>query len=393
MAFVQINPRIITWARKREGLSPGDVAHTLRVKPEKVEQWERGESFPTFRQAQKLARVLRIPFGYLFLSEIPQEEITIPDLRTLPGKQERAFSSDFRDVLYDALRKRDWCREFRIQEGYPPLDFVGKYRAETADFRLVAREIRKTLQLEDIPRRSTWRDYLQNLVRRAEQAGILVLRNSMVGNNRYRKLSVEEFRGFCLIDTYAPVIFINSNDTVAGQTFTLAHELAHVWIGQSAVSDAALDPEYVPRSDVERFCNRVAGEVLVPSEVFKEHWRETEGVTKNVQNMTRLFKVSSLVILRRAFDLGFIEMSEFKSLYSREMTAAMEKLNRGGGGDTYLNIFIRNSLSFVRDLIYALLTGRVMHREAAELLNVRVHTVDRIISEYRAGKFHALLSG
>lgn len=100
-----INSNMLRWARERTLGSIEDAASSLKVKVEKLAAWERGEVRPTFRQAQDLAKKLKVPFGYLYLSEPPDEVLPLPDLRTTSGSSPRKPSPDFLEVLYDALRK------------------------------------------------------------------------------------------------------------------------------------------------------------------------------------------------------------------------------------------------------------------------------------------------
>jgi Zn-dependent peptidase ImmA (M78 family) len=74
-------------------------------------------------------------------------------------------------------------------------------------------------------------------------------------NNNTRKLDPEEFRGFVLSDRYAPLIFVNGADFKSAQMFTLAHELAHLWLGRDGVFD--LQDLQPGNSDVERFCTQL----------------------------------------------------------------------------------------------------------------------------------------
>jgi Zn-dependent peptidase ImmA (M78 family)/transcriptional regulator with XRE-family HTH domain len=383
MSQVPINPQILRWARQRAGLTGSNLAHKLQLKPARVSEWESGETQPSWPQAQNLARVLHIPFGYLFLSEPPPTVLpTIADYRTLPGIQAGRFSPDLEDVLNDALRKRDWLRERRISERISPLPFVGRFATDTP-VETVALNIRQQL---DLPSPSAeglrdWQAHLHRLTLHAEGTGILVLQSGVaLGSNR-RPLSVEEFRGFTLVDDYAPVIFINTRDTIAGRIFTLAHELAHLWSGTSGVSNPT--PRNAPETPVvERFCNQVAGELLVPKAVFLQAWQQHEGTTLNerIQALVRVFRVSAFVVLIRAYEIGLIGRPAFNEAYEQaQQTASTIEGKVGGGGDFYRTLRSRNGRVLVDEVLLAVRQGEALYREAAALLNVRVSTLEKAL--------------
>src|SRR5690606_27228098 len=125
-----------------------------------------------------------------------------------------------------------------------------------------------------------------------------------------------EFRGFTLADPLAPLIFINGADTKAAQMFTLAHELAHVWLGRSALSDAEAKSE--PAHEVERWCNQVASELLVPLQALQSEVRPGAPWRDEAQRLARVFKVSTLVILRRMFDARALTHQQFEEAYRAE---------------------------------------------------------------------------
>ncbi|MGN2393362.1 ImmA/IrrE family metallo-endopeptidase, partial [Pelomicrobium sp. G1] len=122
----------------------------------------------------------------------------------------------------------------------------------------------------------SWEAAVLELRRRIEDIGVLVVVNGVVGNNTHRKLDVEEFRGFALADPYAPLIFVNGADAKSAQMFTLAHELAHLWLGPAGEGLSGYDKILQGDHRVERFCDRAAAEFLVPGREFKAHWPEVK---------------------------------------------------------------------------------------------------------------------
>jgi Zn-dependent peptidase ImmA (M78 family) len=230
----------------------------------------------------------------------------------------------------DVQRKQDWYRDYLLERGAEPLPYIGKYDANS-DPKQIASDITKTLGPEFSERKTPKRQdqFLNYLTEKAEDAGILVMRSGIVGNNTHRSLEVYEFRGFAICDDIAPVIFINGNDAKAAQTFTLIHELAHLWIGQSGISDISLENQINnKKQNTEKLCNTVAAEVLVPENKFSEKWKVTDSLEDNAFRLAEYFRVSNVVIARRAFDLGLIERSEYSKYYNNQKQLWQEKKNR-----------------------------------------------------------------
>jgi len=369
-----IQPSMLQWAIERGGLPLALLAKKLGVAEEKVRAWLAGEARPTLRQARLLAQKLHVPFGYLFLDSPPDERIPIPDLRTVPGAHRRPFSPEFLDVLHDALRKQEWLRAWRAQQGAVPLSFVGRF-SERHDPARIAADMAKALGVNGGLRRTarSWEGFLGLLVERAEECGVIVLRSGVVGANTHRSLDVAEFRGFVLTDPYAPIVFLNGKDAKAAQTFTLAHELAHLWIGQSGVVSPDMGATNVIHSPrVERFCNQVAAELLVPRHELEAYWNPALALAKNTDGCTKAFRVSKLVVLRRAYDVGLLPRTEFEEAYREELRRSIERSSKArGGGDGRNNIIYRNSPTFTREVLTAALERRILLRDAAHLLGVR----------------------
>ena len=371
-----VTPELIRWARMRSSELTDSIARKVNVKSDTLTAWEMGEAHPSLHQAQKLARALKVPFGYLYLPSPPQENLPLPDLRQVAGTPARPPSPDFLDVLHDSLRKQQWYREYLEEQDAPPVPFVGRFNLGD-DPKVIATAITSALGVGESFRlqAKTWEQFLTDFIRKAEEASVLVLRSSIVGSNTHRPLNVQEFRGFAISDNLAPLVFINSADAKAAQIFTLAHELAHIWVGQSGVSN----PNYIGRSNdqenaIDRLCDSVAAEVLAPSEGFIERWNDFSALEHNLNSLAAQYKVSAFVVLRRAYELGKVEPNVFRAAYD----TLLESQRRGGadgGGNFYLLTLSRNSSNFTTALMVAIAEGRVPPSEAASLLNVRIATL------------------
>jgi Zn-dependent peptidase ImmA (M78 family) len=223
---------------------------------------------------------------------------------------------------------------------------------------------------------------LRALRARIEAVGIIAVVNGVVGNNNYRKLDPEEFRGFLLIDDYAPLIFVNGTDGKAAQMFTLAHELAHIWVGQAAVfSLRDLQPAPNP---TERFCNAAAAEFLIPEAELPRAWREAGSRPERFQLLARRFKVSELVAARRALDLGLITREAFFSFYNEYNEDERRQSSAQSGGNFYATQNSRIGRSFAEAVARAVREGRLLYRDAFDLTGLRGATFDRYIASLEA---------
>lgn len=364
---INLQPTILHWARTRAGLSVDVLAQKMQVKPQRVIAWEENGEL-SFKQAEKLANITHTPFGYLYLPEPPQETLPINDFRTVGSEAIRQPSPDLLATLDQAQQIQSWFRDELIARGQEPLSFVGSLSQDIPIIE-AANRIRQVVGFDDNQQARTWEDALRQQIEQIENIGVLVLRNGIVGNNTHRSLSVDEFRGFALSDPYAPLIFINARDAKAAQMFTLAHELVHIWVGVSGISN--LDKTYANHHDVERFCNQVAAELLVPVAELQEQWNHAQSQNDWLQSLTRRFKVSSLVILRRLNDSALISPSTFQQRYQAEQdrfrAAATEQ---DGGGDFYRTQYSRLSKQFLQALIESTLEGRTPYRDALRLVGI-----------------------
>lgn len=373
---VSVKPDMIRWAVARSGLPPEDLAQAFP----KLVDWQSGERLPTFKQLETFAQKTMTPLGYFFLDGPPEEKLPLPDYRTVGDRAVGRPSPNLLETVQVMLRRQAWMRDQLIEQGQEELDFVGSARQAHNVVSLAAR-IRERLGLNadwsEI--HSTWEDALRTLRAAAERIGILVATSSVVGLNNHRPLDPDEFRGFVLCDPYAPLIFVNGADSKSAQMFTLAHELAHVWLGRDALFNLIMTLPH--RDRTEQFCNQVAAEFLVPEHTLPRRWREARGAEKPFHAIARIYKVSPLVVARRALDLGLVSRDEFFDFYRHDQTEwarrkAAEK-KKAGGPNFYDVQDVRLGKRFAYAVIRAAREGRLLYRDAYQLTDLRGDTFDR----------------
>jgi Zn-dependent peptidase ImmA (M78 family) len=354
---------MLRWARERARLEPDALAHRFP----KLVDWEREVARPTFKQLEDFAKATHAPIGYLFLSNPPVESIPIPDFRTVENRRIGHPSPDLLETIYLCQQRQEWYRDYVRSLREEPLPFVGSATPESNVVQTAA-EIRHSLGFSIEERREcrTWTEALRCFIEQADRLGVLVMINGVVGSNNHRKLNPDEFRGFAISDDLAPLVFINGTDTKSAQMFTLAHELAHIWLGQSALSD--VEPVSLPTDQVENWCNRVAAELLVPLAIFREHLRINEDLRGALDRLARHFKVSTLVVLRRIFDAGGLSREAFRRAYREELNRLREFQKSGTGGDFYLTLGVRVGKRFARAIVASTLEGQTLHRDTFRLL-------------------------
>lgn len=360
-----VKPEMLRWARERAGLETDELQRRFPRYP----AWERGERLPTRPQLEKFARVARVQVGALFLPTPPNESLPLADFRTIEGRTPRRPSPDLIDTVRLCELRQEWYRDYAHAAGENPLSFVDSVKVSSPVEKVAAR-IRNEIHfdLEERTRFQTWEAALRRFVDQADAAGVLVMINGVVGNNTHRILDPQEFRGFALMDDLAPLLFVNGADTKAAQMFTLAHELAHLWLGKSALSDSS--PDAVPEHEIEKWCNRVAAELLVPLDAIRKEYRKNTHLGKEIKRLAHRFKVSTLVILRRIFDAGYLSRRHFRDLYGEELKKLnrLKVLRKSGGGNFYWTQAVRTGKRFSRALVANTLEGQTLYRDAHRLL-------------------------
>jgi Zn-dependent peptidase ImmA (M78 family) len=366
---LNLSPEVLDWAAAQAGDSLEGIAQSISKRS--ADKIVAGQLTPS--QAIKFAAAAKIPFGYLFLTTppAPRARPELVDFRTI-NSSPTELSRDFFEVYDDVKFKLAWYKDFLEREGAERLPFVGQGRRQSLDATRLAADIRQALNLDSttMAKASTAEELFSYLSSRVEAIGVLVFKSGIVGNNTSRPLSVSEFRGFAISDPIAPAIFINGKDAPAAWMFTLIHELAHIWQGDSGVSDAATSSG---NSD-ERFCNAVAAEVLVPSEEFAARWEATEGdLNARLGILRRHFKVSLLVLARRALEFGYVGESIYKAIYLTSQKSGSK--SEEGGGNFYATLAVRNSKKLAKRVASLATSGNISLREAGQLLNTNPNNV------------------
>ena len=362
MTTANINTDMLTWARERSGISVPDFARRCGISEERLREWESGERKLTFNQAMRFAEKAHVPFGYLFLAKPPEEVLPIPDLRTLEGQGVQRPSAELLDLVKLMMQRQEWYREYLQQHFAEANPYVG--RASYSDsVESIVEDIRACLGVEPHPTRGKWDDYYRDLVQRIESLGILVMRQGNLGHHS-RPLNVDEFRGFAIVDEYAPIIFVNHSDALGARLFTLIHELCHIWIGQSGISDGNTNTH----RQEEVLCNAVAAEFLVPAQEFRALWQQdSESWEDNLPPLEAHFHVSTWALARRALTLNFISQQEYgRYIFEQKMRHEQRK---GSGGPTYYQTKkAQISRQFSQAVVGEALSGQLLLRAAGELL-------------------------
>lgn len=368
MTRAVVRPELLRWARERAGFV---AIEDLFGRFPKLAAWEAGDAQPTLKQLEGFAHAVHVPFGYLFLTEPPDEPLPIPDFRTHDGRSVRRASPDLLDMLYACQERQGWYREFSLTVRAPESDFVGSATLDRSP-QEVAAEMARVMGFDVAARAAcrTWEEALRLFIGQADKIGVLVMVSGVVLSNNRRTLDPEEFRGFALADKRAPLIFVNGTDTKSGQMFTLAHELAHLWLGASAVSDASGAPLTGYRRE-EVWCNAVAAELLVPLTALRPVLQPSEPLEQSLQRLSKHFKVSTLVVLRRLLDAGALSQAAFDRAWASERARLRELAQASGsGGDFYRTTLSRVSRRFARAIVESTLEGQTLYRDAFRMLGV-----------------------
>jgi Zn-dependent peptidase ImmA (M78 family) len=371
---VDINPSLIRWAVDRSGRT----TEGLIGKFPKLRDWQSEQRAKlTFVELERLSSETHTPMGFFFLDQPPPQEVPIPDFRTVKDKALGQMSPDLVDTIHAMQLRQSWYQSFAVEEGWPRFHFVGSAKPSDS-IKHVAQDIRKHLQLTPswASKVRTWDDAVSVLREKIESLGILIVINGCVGNNTFRVLDPEEFRGFVISDSLAPLVFVNGHDAKSAQVFTMLHELAHLWVNRSGIFD--LKDLAPPIDATEKYCNEVAAEALIPEDELQTIWYSYANSKTAFQDIAKHFKVSPIVAGRRLLDLSLVSKKTFFEFYADYQTAVVAQ-KRDPGGSFYNNQNFRIGKRFMRIVSRAADEGRITYNEAYKLTGLNNATFDEYL--------------
>ena len=290
---------------------------------------------------------------------------------------------------------QEWARDDAERNRLEELSFIGSANIKSP-VETVVSNIRKTLGMESdwfkddtiqgtrVSKKQRNQAAFTFLRERCAGAGIFVFTTGIAGQSTHRKLEPDEFRAFALIDDYAPLIFINHNDSSAARLFSLAHELVHLWLGKSELYNVS----YLMNSSttkMEAYCNKVASEILIPDEIFLQRWASdrADGL-QEFERLAEYFCASPLAIARRAFDHGFIGQQDYDCV-AAEQQERWEQVSRerasAGGGDFYRTNLSRIDSRFLERLASSVAEGRTTYSQASHLMGMKWTTLAELITK------------
>jgi Zn-dependent peptidase ImmA (M78 family) len=370
---VNVSHEILTWAIARGGYELPAFAESFPP----VQKWLDGEKEPTVKQLETFSKKVHLPFGYLFLPEPPKEELPIPYFRTNAAHTNKV-SINVYDTILLLQQRQDWLRDYLEDNDFEPLPFAGRFR-NSSDVHEIVADIRNVLRLPEgwASDFRTWSDALDYLVKVIEDKGIIVSFNGVVENSTKRTIPVDECRGFVLVDEITPFMFINNGDYKSAQMFTIVHELAHIWTGHSAGFDFRnMQPANDPN---EKLCNQVAAEFLVPTTAFNEVWSRNP----NTNAVAKHFKVSEIVIARRALDTGKWTKQQFLEFYEAyNKREFRKKENQSSGGNFWATAKRRLSVTFAAHINQAVKSGQLLYRDACKLTSMKGDTFEKFFAKH-----------
>lgn len=335
-----------------------------------VQDWIDGKKAPTIKQLEKFAKTVNLPFGFLFLKDLPSEELPIPMFRRT--SETRKFNLNVYDTVLSIIQKQNWLEDYLKENEIPACHFIKTISINATVSDTVAK-LREWLNLDErwAFSLSDYNAAINRITERLEDAGVFLVFNSVVGNNTHRKITVDDCRGFAIANDYAPYIFVNNSDSKSAQMFTLIHETCHLALGESAGYAGEIGYEH---NATETFCDKVAADFLVPIHILREMWDSVP-----IDKLAKKFKVSELVIARRAHDCGLLDDLQYREFYKR-YSARIINVKKTQHGSFYLTSVKRIGKLFAIHIRNAVNSRQLSYTDAYRLTGLYGDTYNKFMT-------------
>lgn len=390
---VQVNPELLVWARRTAGLGVEEAAHLLRFEDtrrrtaaERLASLERGAEAPSLSVLDRMAHRYHRPVLAFYLEHAPEEEESAARLRSAPGDLTRR-EAGLLDAFVRRMRERQRLLREALEDGEEGevVPWVGSADVRDGATALAAR-IRRLLDLNltEFRSRSDARAGFEWLRGKVETTGAVVLLEGDLGSHQ-TALELHVFRGLSLADPVAPFIVINPGDADVAWSFTLLHELTHLVLGQSEFVNLTSDDR------IERFCNDVAGEMLVPTRDLRRlrpmRARDLDQLRDSISDLAQAWRVSRSMVAYRAHRAGHLRREDFLSLLNvfgrqwRRAKEAQRAANRArpGGPNFYTVRRHRLGNAMTRRTKRLWRGGSLSTTEAGRILGVRGRSVHALL--------------
>jgi Zn-dependent peptidase ImmA (M78 family) len=387
-----LNPEIFTWARSTAGLSADEAARALgfsdtrdRSAAERLQALEAGDEEPSRSVLLRMAKAYRRSLLVFYLPEPPRTGDRGQDFRTVPGAPPPLFNPTL-DALIRDVRGRQAIVRALVEETEPePVDFIAAASMDDPSADLVNRITQRfDFSLAEFRRQQTVEAAFSYLRTKIEAAGVYVLLLGNLGSH-HTNISVETFRGFAIADPIAPFVVINDQDARAAWSFTALHEVAHLWLGTTGVSGASVE------TLIERYCNDVAGEMLLPTAEIRELSNLRRAPLASVIESISIFatrrKISRAMVAYKLLRADVITVATWREVTDRfrqEWLASRAReeeaeSGRSSGPNYYVVKRHRLGNALLETVRRSLGEGSLTHTKAARVLGVKPRNVEPLL--------------
>jgi len=371
---IPITSSVLIWARQRSGYSIEEMSKSFK----KYGDWEKGDSFPTYKQLEAISDKFKCPIALFFFPNPPELEPIEKSFRTLPETESEFMPRSVRLLLRKA--KAMQLNLIELNEGKNPAKKLMIKELELniqRPIEKIASEIRSYLGVS-LEEQSSWKNELEAL---DKWRNILTYHGVFVFKDPFRD---NNYSGFCLYDNEFPIIYVNNSNSASRQIFTYFHELAHLLLRTSGI-DKVRDNyvEFLDRDEkrIEVFANKIASTFLVPDSDFSMSAEGLEINNQNIYKLAKRYNVSREVILRKFFDHGVITTSFYNSKVSE--WAAQQK-TKGKGGDYYLNQFTYLGKAYINLALDKYKQNKIDSVQVSDYLNIQPKLLEKFEDKYNS---------